>query len=197
MDYWMDQQRGSDPSQDADIKLKECPKCKTAVRQSYRYADVVKQNLADIEAVKRRLLDEEENLEDTIRKLQRQIQTLSRNYPDILYRRNLVESDGPGSENIEEEYELLRVGLRTVRAEHGSSYLKLKQWLRQRRTLAELITIQNQIELLRQMYKVRDKLKSFLARTSLRGNADVEQKSRAAQKETESQIDALETTLMR
>ena len=54
MDLWMDKDSEND-----EIKLKKCSKCKTPIRISYRYAEIVKEKLADVERVKRRLNNEE------------------------------------------------------------------------------------------------------------------------------------------
>ena len=45
------------------IQLKSCPRCKTPIRKSLRYGNVIKQQLKDIEKVKEKLLGEKDKLE--------------------------------------------------------------------------------------------------------------------------------------
>lgn len=45
------------------IQLKSCPRCKTPIRKSLRYGNVIKQQLNDIEKVKEKLLGEKDELE--------------------------------------------------------------------------------------------------------------------------------------
>ena len=45
------------------IQLKSCPRCKTPIRKSLRYGNVIKQQLNDIEKVKEKLLGEKNELE--------------------------------------------------------------------------------------------------------------------------------------
>ena len=46
----------SDDSRGEEIQLKACPRCKTTIRRSLRYGNVIKQQLHDIEKVKAKLL---------------------------------------------------------------------------------------------------------------------------------------------
>jgi hypothetical protein len=57
LDRWMD--RIENDSNDAAVKLKECPRCKTAIRRNLRYGNLIKQALRDIELVKKRMLGDE------------------------------------------------------------------------------------------------------------------------------------------
>ena len=41
----------------AEIQMKRCPRCKTIIRQSYRYGNVLKRTLKDMVTVKKRLLN--------------------------------------------------------------------------------------------------------------------------------------------
>lgn len=45
------------------IRLKSCPRCKTPIRKSLRYGNVIKQQLNDIEKVKKKLLGKKSELE--------------------------------------------------------------------------------------------------------------------------------------
>ena len=150
MDYWMDKDSKSD-----DIKLRECPKCKTPIRISYRYADIVKDKLADVERVKERLNEEEKKYQHLTDKLKRIAFSLLRKYPDIQQRK-------PSSENKHCE-EQTRINKGT------SSYDILTGWLQQRKTMAELNTIKNQMKLLIEIYKVREKVKTDLRRNTCYG----------------------------
>ena len=152
LDYWMDKDGETD-----DIKLKECPKCKTPIRISYRYADIVKEKLADVELVKERLNEEEEQYQELTAELIRKTRSLVRKYPDVRPRNTSPETEG------EKCKEQTRPDLGT------SSYDILRSWLQQRKTMAELNTIKNQIKLLEQIYKIREKIKTDLLRSTFYG----------------------------
>lgn len=51
MDYYMDQKDDK-----GEILMKQCPKCKTPIRTSKRYRQLINKSLQDIEAVKKRVL---------------------------------------------------------------------------------------------------------------------------------------------
>ena len=138
MDFWMDEDSGSD-----DIRLKQCPICQTPIRISYRYADIVKEKLADIEKVKARMNLEEENYQQLTKKLKTVAFSLKRKYPDISrQRKSLLER----KHNDEQMFS-------------SSSYDILMGWLQQRKTMAELSTIKNQMKILIQIYKIRERMK--------------------------------------
>lgn len=52
------------------IQLKSCPRCKTPIRKSLRYGNVIKQQLNDIEKVKEKLLGDKNELERKKKRLQ-------------------------------------------------------------------------------------------------------------------------------
>jgi hypothetical protein len=68
LDKWMDS-----PLLDGDgricIGLKQCPRCKVAIRRSLRYGRVVKQALRDIQNVKGKMLEEEEKQKKVLTQL--------------------------------------------------------------------------------------------------------------------------------
>ncbi|XP_057306393.1 NFX1-type zinc finger-containing protein 1-like isoform X2 [Hydractinia symbiolongicarpus] len=66
LDTWMEIQEEAN-----NIKLKECPKCKTVVRKSLRYGNIVRQTLNDIEAIKRKMIGEKNEIEQKKRKANR------------------------------------------------------------------------------------------------------------------------------
>ena len=53
-----------DDSRGEEIQLKACPRCKTAIRRSLRYGNVIKQQLHDIDKVKAKLLGNSNVLEE-------------------------------------------------------------------------------------------------------------------------------------
>ena len=55
LDHWMDQQDNSTDSKAIEIQFKCCPKCKTNVRRSLRYGNIIKQTLYDMEKVKQKV----------------------------------------------------------------------------------------------------------------------------------------------
>ena len=52
------------------IQLKSCPRCQTAIRRSLRYGNVIKQQLLDIEQVKRKVYGESDEVIKTQEKLE-------------------------------------------------------------------------------------------------------------------------------
>ena len=52
LDRWMDQELVEDRSKARDIQFKQCPKCKTPIRRSLRYGNIIKRTLGDMERVK-------------------------------------------------------------------------------------------------------------------------------------------------
>ena len=182
LDYWMDKDGDNE-----DIKLKECPRCKTPIRISYRYADIVKEKLAEVEEVKKRLIEEEEQFQHLKEKLEAKTRRLGRKYPDIKERTVLSEQEQTGS-------------LKSV-----SSYHTLKHWLQQRKTMAELNTIKNQINLLEQIYKMREKVKTDLLQNTSLGvlvpvtasHSALEQKYLQGAAEVDQKLNQLENNLMK
>lgn len=58
------------------IQLKACPRCKTAIRRSQRYGNVIKQQLLDIEKVKAKVNGNQDEIETTREDLKRRLQVL-------------------------------------------------------------------------------------------------------------------------
>ena len=190
MDYWMDKDSESD-----DIKLKECPYCTTPIRISYRYADIVKEKLADVEEVKERLNEEEEQYQDLTETLQYEIRSLVKKYPDIRVRKALSEGG----------FESDQWNQMTCSNKGTSSYNILKTWFQQRKTMAELKTMGNQINLLEQIYKVREKIKTELLRKTSHGvlapliasQTAIDQMYLQPAKEVDEKLNRLEEDLMK
>ena len=134
-----------------DIKLKECPRCKTPIRISYRYADIVKVKLAEVEEVKKRLIKAERKFQSFKQDLERKRRRLVTKYPDFARKRAFSEKSEEQAHNA------------------NSAYETLESWLQQRKTLAELTTIKNQMEILEQIYKVREKVKTDLLQNTTYG----------------------------
>ena len=61
LDHWMDQQDNSTDSKAIEIQFKCCPKCKTNVRRSLRYGNIIKQTLVDIQEVKKQISGADKN----------------------------------------------------------------------------------------------------------------------------------------
>ena len=58
LDKWMED------VEDGGVKLKECPKCKTPVRKSLRYRNIIKSVLLDIEQIKQNVIDRNAKVND-------------------------------------------------------------------------------------------------------------------------------------
>ena len=59
-----------------EIQLKSCPRCKTAIRKSLRYGNVIKQQLHDIEQVKGKVRGESDEVIKTKTKLETRLVVL-------------------------------------------------------------------------------------------------------------------------
>ena len=71
----------NDSAESQAIQLKTCPRCRTPVRCSLRYGNVIKQQLRDIENVKRKLLVEADSgLSSKKRLLKDRLTTLSKKF---------------------------------------------------------------------------------------------------------------------
>ena len=186
LDYWMDKDGETD-----DIKLKECPKCKTPIRISYRYADIVKEKLADVEMVKERLNEEEEQYQELTSKLKRKTHSLLRKYPDFGSRKASPETFSESDSEVEECEEQTQTDMGI------SSYNILWSWFQQRKTMAELNTIENQINLLEQIYKIREKVKTDLRRNTYYVQSALDQMFFQAATEVDEKINHLEEGLMK
>ena len=184
LDYWMDKD-----GDDEDIKLKECPRCKTPIRISFRHADIVKQKLAEVEEVKVRRIEEEQRFQDFKEDLEWDAEVLVQEFPDIARRKAL-------SQQCEEQ---------SVSVKRISSYETLTYWLHQRKSMAELNTIQNQMNLLKQIYKLREKVKTDLLRNTTHGvltppiasRSVLEQKYLQGATEVDQKLNLLENNLMK
>lgn len=59
-----------------EIQLKSCPRCKTIIRRSLRYGNVIKQQLQDIEQVKRKVRGESDEVIKTKERLETSLKVL-------------------------------------------------------------------------------------------------------------------------
>ena len=62
-----------DMSVDNSIQLKPCPRCKTPIRRSLRYGNVIKQQLQNIEEVKKKVIGHSSELEEAKERLNRRL----------------------------------------------------------------------------------------------------------------------------
>ena len=62
------------------IQLKSCPRCKTAIRTSLRYGNVIKQQLHDIEEVKRKVNGHPSEIEEVKKKLGTRLTDLKKKF---------------------------------------------------------------------------------------------------------------------
>ena len=62
-----------DMSVDNSIQLKPCPRCKTPIRRSLRYGNVIKQQLQNIEEVKKKVIGHSSELEEAKERLNRRV----------------------------------------------------------------------------------------------------------------------------
>ena len=62
------------------IQLKQCPRCKTAIRRSLRYGNVIKQQLQDIEEVKRKVHGDPSEMKETKERLKKRLTDLKKKF---------------------------------------------------------------------------------------------------------------------
>ena len=91
LDQWMAVKEEDDVT---SIQLKKCPKCKTPIRKSLRYGNAIKKTLLDIEAVKKKVLNEEVHRSATEVKMFRSAEKLRKKYPLILEQCEEVYKEG-------------------------------------------------------------------------------------------------------
>ncbi|XP_031564675.1 NFX1-type zinc finger-containing protein 1-like [Actinia tenebrosa] len=156
MDNWMSY-NDDEEEQDQPIQLKCCPKCKTPIRRTYRYADLVKEKLHNIERVKKKILQEERKLEEETENLLDFLDTLSDTYPEIRSPARTKDHDIEEFEDEEEREEDLEAE-DEVEVNSTSIWDTFKCWLEQRRTLTELNTMQNQLLLLEIICELKAKI---------------------------------------
>ena len=84
LDQWMDQ---TAEHSNTAIQLKRCPHCRTPIRKSYRYGTIINNTLNDIEAVKRRILGNQNRVKDLERDVKRALQDCGGEYKLIFKRR--------------------------------------------------------------------------------------------------------------
>eukprot|EP00794_Sanderia_malayensis_P005584 gene5584-6273_t len=58
LDQWMKQEDDDNNDASVSIKLKECPKCKTPIRKSWRYGNVIKKCMQDVNEVKKQVINQ-------------------------------------------------------------------------------------------------------------------------------------------
>ena len=69
-----------DMSVDNSIQLKPCPRCKTPIRRSLRYGNVIKQQLQNIEEVKKKVIGHSSELEEAKERLNRRLIDLTKQF---------------------------------------------------------------------------------------------------------------------
>jgi uncharacterized C2H2 Zn-finger protein len=77
LDYWME---GMEEDEISAIQLKVCPRCKTVIRRSLRYANIINKTLADIENVKKRKRAEQSRLREKVSQLRQRVHELTKKY---------------------------------------------------------------------------------------------------------------------
>ena len=65
---------------DNSIKLKSCPRCLTTIRRSLRYGNVIKQQLQNIEEVKKKVIGHSFQLEEAKEMLNRRLVDLTKQF---------------------------------------------------------------------------------------------------------------------
>ena len=81
MDQWMDQAQERSDGKAVDVQLKRCPKCRTPIRTSLRYGNIIKKILADFELIKRKILLGKEQRKIVVNRLRLEVQKVVK-FPD-------------------------------------------------------------------------------------------------------------------
>ena len=69
-----------DMSVDNSIQLKPCPRCKTPIRRSLRYGNVIKRQLQNIEEVKKKVIGHSSELGEAKERLNRRLIDLTKQF---------------------------------------------------------------------------------------------------------------------
>ena len=80
LDQWMEQEE----EDITNIQLKTCPKCKTPIRKSLRYGNVIKKVLQDIETIKKKVRDNGEDGKKKMAELNTKLSELRSKYPLVM-----------------------------------------------------------------------------------------------------------------
>ena len=109
LDYWMEKM---EENETAAIQPKVCPKCKTAIRESRRYGNVVKKTLAYIEKVKEKKQEEQRQLQLKRIELEQRVRELATEYPKLFsyfisIRVQRLSSDASAYNTLENQLEFL------------------------------------------------------------------------------------------
>lgn len=161
LDRWMDSKEDENEGGGIHIGLKQCPRCKMAVRRSLRYGNVVKQALQDIETVKRKMQEQESQLQRTVRRLTSDAVALS----------GKLKNSSLFGKPISQQEELLRrffdhsdlgfgilSGVGDVMLGHDSPSATILKRLRNRMTADEVRAIENQIQFLPSIVELAEKI---------------------------------------
>ena len=80
LDQWM----ALEEEDATNIQLKTCPKCKTPIRKSLRYGNVIKKVLQDIETIKKKVRENGEDSSQKANELRRKLSELRSKYPLVM-----------------------------------------------------------------------------------------------------------------
>ena len=81
LDHFIDNFGKGEGSEDASIKLIECPKCKTLIRRNMRYGNEVKKAVLDIEKVKEKVIGDRMRIQKMRYDIPDKIRALRRKHP--------------------------------------------------------------------------------------------------------------------
>uniref|UniRef100_T1IT10 RZ-type domain-containing protein n=1 Tax=Strigamia maritima TaxID=126957 RepID=T1IT10_STRMM len=77
MDHWMEME-------EEEIKMKECPRCKSTIWKSFRYGNIIKKRMTNVQKVKNEIFGKEKNLRSTMHQVHQEIKNnglLSTHFP--------------------------------------------------------------------------------------------------------------------
>ena len=80
LDQWM----ALEEEDVSNIQLKACPKCKTPIRKSLRYGNIIKKVLHDIETVKQKVRENGDDSKKKMARLNRKLSKLRSKYPLVM-----------------------------------------------------------------------------------------------------------------
>ena len=167
LDYWME---GMEENENSAIQLKVCPRCKTPIRKSLRYGNIVKKTLADIEKVKELKLNEQKQLREKRWLLERRVLELRKTYPELIdygliLRVNQLPSDADACNTLENQLNfILRLGEINemfFTGPQGKEFVTQSPKLSERRKEIERLLYERTLLTMQEIKDISDKI-SFL-----------------------------------
>ncbi|XP_028391771.1 NFX1-type zinc finger-containing protein 1-like isoform X2 [Dendronephthya gigantea] len=156
LDKWM----AREEDDVTNIQLKSCPKCKTPIRKSFRYGNVIKKVLRDIEEIKKKVRENGEDSKKKITELNSKLSDLRSKYPLVT-----KSSDDTAEENLGLRRRKVNLRVAAQLPQKNSPYSTIVSKM-DSASNQELDLLMFQVQLLPSIYEIKTK---FLER--MEGNS--------------------------